>query len=264
MRHDRGILHWGPGGKFKRTGMISKISNTPNMYSASVYTSFQRCSNLTGRECHACGTVCHPAHLILDDESISSQKSSQHDESPIITITPENEENSNTTQEGNTTLSDHHDENLSEFLSQDNTNQSYVIEREEEELSASTSYAELLRWHYRLGHMSFHKLKAIARLGIIPRRLANVENPKCASCYFGKMTKHPWRTKVQPRRVIPTTRPGQCVSVDKMESTTLGFVAQLKGRLTKRRYRVATIFVDHFSDLSYVHLQPSTTSAETM
>ena len=264
MRHDRGILHWGPEGKFKRTGMISKISNTPDIYSAPVCTSFQRYSNLTSHECYACETVCHPAHLIPDDESISSQESSKQDESPIITIRPENEENPNTTQEGNTIFSEHQDENLSEFLSQDTTTQIHVIESDEEELSASTPYAELLRWHYRLGHMSFHKLKAMARLGILPRRLANVENPKCASCYFGKMTKRPWRTKVQPRRVIPTTKPGQCVSVDQMESTTLGFVAQLKGRLTKRRYRVATVFVDHFSDLSYVHLQSSTTSAETV
>jgi len=30
-------------------------------------------------------------------------------------------------------------------------------------------------------------------------------------------------------------------------------VAQLKGILTTRRYTVSTVFVDHFSDLSYVH-----------
>jgi len=39
-------------------------------------------------------------------------------------------------------------------------------------------------------------------------------------------------------------------------------MAQLKGTLTNKRYRVATIFVDHFSDLSYTVPQESNTSAE--
>ena len=47
-----------------------------------------------------------------------------------------------------------------------------------------------------------------------------------------------------------------------MEPSTTEFVAQLKGRLTKRRYRVATVFVDHYFDLSYVHLHSSTASEE--
>jgi hypothetical protein len=34
--------------------------------------------------------------------------------------------------------------------------------------------------------------------------------------------------------------------------------------LTKRRFRVATIFVDHFSSLSFVHFQQSTTGDETL
>ena len=49
-----------------------------------------------------------------------------------------------------------------------------------------------------------------------------------------------------------------------MESTEEGFLAQLKGKLTRRRYKNATIFVDHFSDLSYVHLQTALTSEETL
>ena len=263
MRHDRGIIHWGPKGKFRRTGMINKRSNTPNIYSAPICTSFRRYSTLANLESNMCETemVCCPAHVIPDDESVSSNESNHQNEAPIVTIRPENEENTTTSQ----LFSDHQDENLTEFLTQQESTQVNVIESDEEDLSATTPYAELLRWHYRLGHMSFHKLKAMAKLGILPRRLANVENPKCASCYFGKMTKKPWRNKgQQPRRILPTVKPGQCISVDQMESSTIGFVAQLKGRLTKRRYRVATIFVDHFSDLSYVHLQSSTSSEETV
>ena len=53
------------------------------------------------------------------------------------------------------------------------------------------------------------------------------------------------------------------MSVDQLESSTPGLIAQVKGWITKKRYRVATIFVDHYSGLSYVHLQKST-NAETL
>ena len=52
---------------------------------------------------------------------------------------------------------------------------------------------------------------------------------------------------------MQATRPGQFVSVDQLESSALGFITQLKGILTKRRYTCAMVFVDHFSDVSYIH-----------
>ena len=45
---------------------------------------------------------------------------------------------------------------------------------------------------------------------------------------------------------------GQIVSVDQLESPMPAFTAQLKGNLTKQRYRYAAIFVDQYSCLSYV------------
>ena len=48
--------------------------------------------------------------------------------------------------------------------------------------------------------------------------------------------------------------PGQCVYVDHLKSPTQGLVAQVKGYLIKQRYRVATVFVDEFSDLTYMHV----------
>ena len=49
-----------------------------------------------------------------------------------------------------------------------------------------------------------------------------------------------------------------------MTSTEVGFFAQLKGALTKKRYRCCTIFVDNYSRLRYVHLQVDDTAEETM
>ena len=58
-----------------------------------------------------------------------------------------------------------------------------------------------------------------------------------------------------PKASRVATKPGQIVSVDQLESPTPGFIAQLKGILTKQRYRYTTIFVDQYSCLSYVFLQ---------
>ena len=49
-----------------------------------------------------------------------------------------------------------------------------------------------------------------------------------------------------------------------MASTKVGLFAQMNGKLTKRRYRCATIFVDHYSRLRFVHLQIDDSSTETL
>jgi hypothetical protein len=80
------------------------------------------------------------------------------------------------------------------------------------------------------------------------------------------MTKIPWRSKKTKasHEVFIATKPGECVSVNHMASTEVGIFAQMKGKLTKRRYRCATIFVDHFSRLRFIHLQIDNSSAETL
>ncbi len=49
-----------------------------------------------------------------------------------------------------------------------------------------------------------------------------------------------------------------------MISTQVGFIAKLKGTLTKKHYTVDTVFVDHYSRLKYIHLMTKLTSKETM
>jgi hypothetical protein len=142
------------------------------------------------------------------------------------------------------------------------------LEEEDEHttLAASNNQAELMQWHYCLGHLPFSRLKQLTINGKIPKKLAEVVPPKCAGCLFGAMTKIPLRGKETKasHEVFVATKPGECVSVDQMTSTEPGFYAQLKGRLTKKRYRCATIFVDHFSRLRYVHPQADDTSVETI
>jgi len=47
-------------------------------------------------------------------------------------------------------------------------------------------------------------------------------------------------------------------------STQAGFYAQLKGKLTNKRYRAASVFVDHFSRLRFVHLMQDLSLEETV
>ena len=101
---------------------------------------------------------------------------------------------------------------------------------------------------------------------LLPQALARCAVPQCAACLYAKATKRPWRTRAPPNKVTPVsiTRPGDCISVDQLESSVPGLIAQLHGFLTKKRYKCATIFVDHYNRLSYVHLQTSTSGEETL
>ena len=137
---------------------------------------------------------------------------------------------------------------------------------EDEEIHFKDEQQELLHWHHRLGHMPFSRLREAAEVGIIPRRLRNVKAPKCTACMYAKATKKPWRTKAPPTcQAIPTVNaPGAVVSVDQLESSTPGFIGQLRGWLTRQRYTCATVFVDQYSDLTFVYLQRSTNSDETL
>ena len=41
---------------------------------------------------------------------------------------------------------------------------------------------ELLRWHYRLGHLPFMRMKEMMNQGTLPSRLLKVDTPFCAVC----------------------------------------------------------------------------------
>jgi hypothetical protein len=109
-------------------------------------------------------------------------------------------------------------------------------EGEDNQLAAADNQTKLMRWHYRLEHLPFAKLKQLALNGEIPKKLAKAKPPKCAGCLFGVMTKIPWsgREAKASHEVFIATKPGECISVDQMMSTEAGFYAQMKGKLTKK------------------------------
>jgi hypothetical protein len=80
------------------------------------------------------------------------------------------------------------------------------------------------------------------------------------------MTKIPWKKQEtsSDHQVFVATKVGQCVSANQLISMQVGFIAQPKGTLTKKRYTAATVFVAHYSKLKYIHLMTKLTSEETM
>jgi hypothetical protein len=80
------------------------------------------------------------------------------------------------------------------------------------------------------------------------------------------MTKNPWCGKESKSShvVFVATKPVETVSCNQTASTKVGFFTQLKGTPTKKRYKCATIFVDHYSRLRFLHLQIHNSAVKTI
>lgn len=124
--------------------------------------------------------------------------------------------------------------------------------------------AELLRYHQKFGHIPFRRLQAMARTGLLPKALATCPLPVCQPCLHGTMTKVPRVTKDSKIEPYPVHEPGDCVSVDILVSQTPGLIAQMSGTITKARYRYACVFVDQYSDFTYVHLMQTQSGDEAL
>ena len=252
---DKVVLHWGQR-KFKKTIKLDKSTgNVATIYTAPGYDKFEA-------YCTECGMGEEVSPLCgFDVNLVSDSEGDEYDDD-------------------GESRSDSDDENI---MVQDRTEcpkmtfdldpvtveqVPQIVEYDEDIEVTQSPMTELLRWHQALGHVSMTKLQRMAEHGILPKRLAKCEVPMCTSCLYGKAVRRSWRNK--PKKVETggklrtATSPGQCVSVDQIESAAPGLIAQMKGWITTKRYRVATVFVDHYSGLSYVYFQKTTDGAETL
>ncbi|KAL7569263.1 hypothetical protein ACA910_016815 [Epithemia clementina (nom. ined.)] len=141
---------------------------------------------------------------------------------------------------------------------------------------------ELLRWHYRLGHMGFKKVQFLFCSGVLAtaegsRRLQTAacrltSMPLCAACQFGKQTCRPTPGKishaVQDRDGIlkkDNLFPGQRVSVDHFVCATKGRLLASFGKTNpKDMYDGGCIFVDHASGYTHITMQAHLNTHETL
>ncbi|KAG7361859.1 integrase core domain containing protein [Nitzschia inconspicua] len=129
---------------------------------------------------------------------------------------------------------------------------------------AATPTQQLLYWHHRLNHRSFSLLKSMANEGKLPKHLASADHPRCAACEMATAHRKPWRNRRAPSGLRKAKQPGQCISVDQLKSPIPGLMGQMKGIPTTKQFNYATVFVDHYSDMSYLVLQETDTADETL
>ena len=75
-----------------------------------------------------------------------------------------------------------------------------------------------------------------------------------------------WRYKgvKNKKEIRQASKPGEVVSVDQLISPTPGFVPIHRGKPTTARYNGVTVFVDHYSELSYIHLMKELNAETTV
>jgi hypothetical protein len=96
---------------------------------------------------------------------------------------------------------------------------------------------------------------SLSRMAILRAllRLDDEFKPQQATA-FGKAHRRPKQTKSKKTLMDPdeVKAPGDLVSVDVLVSSTPGLIAQMAEFLTRKGYKYACVFVDHFSDFGYV------------
>ena len=157
-----------------------------------------------------------------------------------------------------------------------------ITEVHEANHNLSEPEKELLRWHYRLGHISFRKIQFLFRSGILSRtelsrRLHSAAYklmtlPRCAACQFGKQHRRPAPSTVTSvvhdnRGALKTDNllPGQCISVDHFVCNTKGRLFTSAGKTKSNdTYAGGCLFVDHATGYVHVEHQTFLTSHETL
>ncbi len=202
--------------------------------------------------------ICSPAQMISDDEYSDDEVEQEEPKKGITRQQSRSSSNENDASEWPNTV---------EFDLDGPTGKNRpIIVEDEEDIQPTNLAAEMLRYHHKFGHVSFARLQEMAKLGIIPKRLAKCPVPTCSACLYAKAIRRKWRGKTANNSDEATkpSKPGECVSVDQLKSPTPGLIAQLSGFLTTKRYGYATVYIDHASRVSFVYLQKSTTAEETL
>jgi hypothetical protein len=148
---------------------------------------------------------------------------------------------------------------------------------DENNQNLSASQKELLRWHFRLGHLNFRAVQHLLRTGALGRtRLqtsaANCPHPKCSSCQYGKAHRRPTSTSISQPVLTKEGAlkkedlfPGQRVSIDHFVCSTKGRLYESRGRSRDDvLYAGGMIFVDHASGHVHVEMQVALNASESI
>ena len=257
--HDAVTLEWGQR-RFKRTIPLDTKTNVGTFRLAPGYKTFSIFCTEAGLDSPTTETdplLAQETHLIPENDSEEGTVPFRRNTNPWKTSSPTPKEHTQTPTPFDLDMDE----------TKRDTYQGVPIVENDENLAKEPTSDEalLLHYHQKFGHVSFERLKAMAKKGVLPKRLAKAKTPVCAACLCAKATKRQWRTKcTKTHTPITASEPGEVVSVDQLVSPTPGFIAQMTGKLTTKRYRYATVYVDQASRLGYVYLQKTATAEETI
>jgi hypothetical protein len=246
--HNRAILKWGSKGNVKTIPIDSQ-----NVFTLRLATGYKRFLAF-------CTEVGYDPYQNDDEPEIMIQAQ----EAPLDSSPTEQGYAPSNTQEVPTSAEPTPSEGEQFDLNGDKSEKPATSTKSLEKKKENDS-AELLRMHFKFGHIEFERLRQMGKVGMLPSRIADCDIPSCAACLCGKAHKRPKRTKhkraIQPKLI---TKPGECVSVDVMVSATQGLIAQISGFLTRQRYKYCVVFVDHYSDFTYTHMMRTQTAVEAV
>ena len=236
------VLTWGDG-KFKKTIPLGENDNVATMFSSPGYDRFHAfCAQADyNHSDDANPIICQTTTSVIEDEDMDL-----FDPSPSPPPQPY--------------------KSKQHALFNVHTSSEIASQLEVQQKLENRS-AHLLSLHHKYGHIPFQRLKEMAKQGIIDRHHIHTPIPACAACLYGKATKRAWRHRTPINKIKtlqPATAPGERISVDMLTSPSPGFIAQMSGALTKKRYNYATVYVDNFSGYSYIHLQQTPDADETL
>ena len=179
------------------------------------------------------------------DPKSENDTKSESDESTVISHAPSEQPSTDPTQNHGNMEESHDYFKVDYVLGDELINEKLNINSDAQETTGNVQIQkhrqEYLHWHSKLGHISHGRMKQLIENRKLPKYLNLKTPPMCIACLSGKATRKPWRTKSVNASSNKTTYPGKCVAIDQLESSTAGFIGQLRGSiLTNQRYRYAT------------------------
>ena len=134
-------------------------------------------------------------------------------------------------------------------------------------LNLTAGQKELLKWHYKFGHLGFKVVQSVLKSGAVGqspviKAASNCSLPKCSSCAYGKARQRPRATNVKETKALADKilskeqlYPGQKVSMDHFVVTTPGRLFTSYGNESfEKQFKGGIVFKDHAS--SYTHVEP--------
>lgn len=166
---NRNVLRWGSDMEFRKTVYNSRRSNVPTFFSSPTLTDFTAFCSTTDEDIEH-----ETVHAVSPTVPLHSQSSAPFMSEEIpptmtkkVSFDLSQQEFCGFTNPNKAPLQE---ENMQDFtkLLQGETAENNAVTSADEEIIATSRKAEFTRWHYRLGHMDYAKMRRIAKLGYLP------------------------------------------------------------------------------------------------